>query len=210
MKKNPLHPTGWLWHNHKKKLSFLAIPKSGSNSIRKMTGCLEGPNMKRYPGYKTFSIIREPIDRYISAYIEVLIPSSDYPKGRYRQNLGLTHKLINLCDELKKIKDDIEKFQKFTDYIIEYGFFEPHTEPQTYYLNNIGNIGIYKLENLDYLLKELSIDTVLYENKTESSNIKKTIKEYIKTDLNYFNKVNDLFISDINLYESFNDKKTIK
>jgi len=154
-KKNPLAPTGQLWHNHKLKYSYLAIPKSGSNTLRKMSGCMNGPTLKQHPNYIIFSALREPIERYVSGFIEIMVPAPDYPKCRYHYNLGLSKKMKNYLDTIRKDKNIINVFTTFTDYIVENGFFEVHTEPQNYYL--IKGITLYRLNNLEILMKDLKI-----------------------------------------------------
>jgi len=203
-KKNPLAPTGQLWHNHKLKYSYLAIPKSGSNTLRKMSGCMNGPTLKRHPNYIIFSALREPIERYISGFIEIMVPASDYPKCRYHYNLGLNKNMKNYLDNIRKNKDIINVFTTFTDYIIEKGFFEVHTEPQHYYL--IKGITLYHLDNLEILMKDLKLNKIAYENKTESSDKKEEITNFLCNNDEYKEKIMSLFDKDIKLYNSFKDR----
>ena len=193
--KNVRHPRGWFWHNDKLKYSFLAIPKSASNSIRDITGCLKGPDMIIHPTYKRFTVLREPIKRYISGFLEVMVPSSDYPRGRYlldstginvnKAHLGLDNKMKSYLRSLNN-GSIINVFTAFTDYIIKNGFFEAHTEPQHYYL--INDITLYKLENLDFLLNDFKVKPS-HLNKTESPHIKNEIINFLSTNEEYNNKI---------------------
>ena len=201
--KNKLHRRGLLWHNHKKKYSFLAIPKCASNSIRDMSGCKSKADFKIYPSYKRFTIIREPIARYVSGFIEVMLPASDYPKGRYHYNLGLNNKMKKYLDSLNKEKNIVDTFIKFTNGIIERGFFEVHTEPQHYYI--INDIVIYKLENMNEFIKDFHLKNISFKNKTEFLNEKNKILEFLSND-NFKNKLTTLFKQDITLYNSFDNK----
>jgi hypothetical protein len=205
-KTNILHPPGWLWHNHEKKLSCLSMPKCASNSIRDITDCHDGPNHKHYKDYNVFAVIRNPMDRYISSFMEVMLPASHYPKGRYHDNLGLDENLVHILDSIN-YGDSGARIIRFTDLILEKGFFETHTRPQLYYLEGCGNITLYKLEKISHMLKDFGIEKEVVKNKTESVSIKKELTDILSTDFELCNKVHKLFAKDIELYESFESKK---
>ena len=70
-----------IWVNHDTRLIFLGVPKNASTSIRKSLKFNEGlenqkkslnPKIKELSDYKAFSIIRNPIKRFVSAYYETL------------------------------------------------------------------------------------------------------------------------------------------
>lgn len=197
-----LHPPGWLWHSHEKKLSCLSVPKCASNSIRDMTGCHDGPNHKRYKDYNLFAVIRDPMDRYISAFMEVMLPASHYPKGRYHDNLGLDKNLVRILDSINH-GDSGARIIRFTDLILDKGFFETHTRPQLHYLEGCGNITLYKLEKISRMLEDFGIEKEVVKNKTESAGIKKELTDVLSTDSELRNKLHKLFAKDIELYESF-------
>jgi hypothetical protein len=201
-----LHPPGWLWHNHGKKLSCLSMPKCASNSIRDMTGCHHGPDHNHHKDYNEFAVIRNPIDRYISAFMEVMLPASHYPKGRYHDNLGLDKNMVRILDSINH-GDSAARITQFTDLILEKGFFETHTRPQSYYLEGCGNITLYKLENISHMLEDFGIEKEVVMNKTESVGIKKELTDLLSNDFELHNKVRKLFAKDIELYESFENKK---
>jgi hypothetical protein len=205
-KKNVQHPPGWLWHNNEKKLSCLSIPKCASNSIRDMTGCHDGPNHKHYNDYKIFSVIRDPMKRYISSFMEVMLPASDYPKGRYHDNLGLNKNFIEMLDSINH-GDSSGRIVRFTDIILEKGFFETHTRPQSYYLEGCGDITLYKLEKISHMLEDFGIENEVVKNKTESADIKNELTDMLTTDTELRNKVHRLYAKDFELYESFGSKK---
>jgi hypothetical protein len=113
----------------------------------------------------------------------------------------LSNDVINDLDNINKILDDIEKFKSFTEYIIENGFFEPHTFPQSFYLNNDDRFKIYKMENLDQLSKDLGLGKAPNLNRTSNNAVKKKLLKFLKED-KFVSKIEGLYKEDIKIYNS--------
>ena len=151
--------------------------------------------------------MRNPIKRYVSAYIEIIQDSKQYPGGRYHHNLEISKNKINIIDKIIKSNlTNIEKFIEFTDLILnKWGFFEPHTTPQINYLakNNIlfKNVKIFKLKEKNKIQKFLKLD-LLYSNKCENIKLKKELLNFIKLDNNFKNKLIHLYESDFLIYNN--------
>ena len=206
--KNKIH-NGTLWVNPKCKKGFLGIPKCASNTIKKLLNLrytidVEFPNLNKKIFF--FTIMREPIKRYVSAYIEVIQDCKHYPKGRYHHNLEISKDKINIIDKiLKNNKNDIDKFKKFTNHIIEYGFFEPHTTPQINYLskNNkiLKNIKIFKLNDKTKIETFLKTNLITL-NKCENEELKNKLLYFIKSNNDFKNKIINLYKSDFLIYNN--------
>jgi len=91
------------YNNPEYKVSYLPIPKNGMSSIQRALKSREVDHSDK-PTYATFCILRDPVDRFYSAYHELC------KRGIFKG------KIIDL---LHKIKKD--------------GLFDPHIFPQSYY-----------------------------------------------------------------------------
>ena len=115
------------FNSEKFKLSYLEMPKSACTSIK---AYLECPNDHEpcYADYPIFTVIRDPIKRFASGFIQL------QRQGRSKQS--------STVNEFLKV---IEK----------YGFYERHIVPQSWFLEQ--HAQVYKditLYSLDEYLKE--------------------------------------------------------
>lgn len=122
------HPKGLCYVDERFKLIFVPIPKNASTSVRNMSGLqFYTDNIMAYTQkiaqreYKAFAIIREPVQRFISGYIEVC-----------KRATG---------DSTQTLKKDFywltgrQRFEKFIEEI-EADCFDAHMYPQNYFLCN--------------------------------------------------------------------------
>ena len=58
------------YNSESHKLSYLLIPKCGSTSIQKALGSSE-QNKSYFPKYESFTVVRNPLDRFYSGYHEL-------------------------------------------------------------------------------------------------------------------------------------------
>ena len=200
------------WFNNNLKIGFLAIPKVCSSGIRTQLklsdeNCVNYKNINK--DYEKFTVIREPIKRFVSAYLEIILDTSDYRGGRYKHNINLSKDRINFLDELLKSNlSDEDKFVEYLDLIEnKWFFYEPHCIPQIYYItdkdNNIQkNLNIFKLEYIDELEKFLNTKLEKH-NKCENINLQKKILFYIENNNVIKEKIEKIYSEDIKLYNSF-------
>lgn len=120
------HPKGLCYVSDKLKVIFVPIPKNASTSVRNITGFeFRADNIMAYSenlaagDYKAFAIIREPVPRFISGYIEVCQRASgDSPHILTRDFYWMRGK---------------NRFLKFLEEI-EHDWFDAHLFPQEYFL----------------------------------------------------------------------------
>ena len=97
--------------NHEKKLIFIHIPKNAGTSIIKALGvenlCMDKTieQYKEHYGdywneYKKFTVVREPIDRFISAYKFARMDESGWFSATGEEGLEKHHH-YELCNEMK-------------------------------------------------------------------------------------------------------------
>jgi hypothetical protein len=200
-----------IWINDQLKLAFLCIPKVASSGIRSQFRFIRMSNINELPkDYKVFTLIREPIKRFVSAYIEVVQDCGDYPGGRFKHNLEITNDKIKFLENLMHDKST-DKYQKFNIYIEkiekEWFFFEPHCIPQVIYLtdknNNFHNhLKIFKLETEINELEKILNSKIKQGNKCENNTLKNDLLDYINKNNNIKQRIEKLYKLDIQIYNN--------
>lgn len=182
------------------KFMFINIPKNASTSIRQ---CLKNRQLVEYApikdknSYVKFCIIRNPVDRVISSYSEVLKLRPDGPFYLTKQ-----------MNFFKQRNNPINSFNLFIDEISK-DFYDEHTFPQEIFLKHKG----LTLSDIDV--------TILFENiKTEipkffnkygavvslphawagKIDLKNKLMNYIKENKTIQNKITNLYREDHKLY----------
>ena len=160
---------------HKRKLIFVHIPKNAGTSIIKAMGVENlyiDKTIKEYKNYyrdywnnyKKFTSIRDPIDRFISAYKFARMKESGWFSVTGEEGLGKHHH-YDLCNSM-----DINEY---TSYIYKNPKeFNRWIIPQTFIISNQDNIEIdyfVRYENLHEDLKKIGINNI---EKLNSSKIK--------------------------------------
>ena len=183
--------------NHEKKLIFIHIPKNAGTSIIKAMG-VENLFMDKtieeykehyedyWKEYKKFTVVREPIDRFISAYKFARMDESGWFSATGEEGLEKHHH-YELCNEMN-INEYISYLyknpEKFNRWVI----------PQTFVISNENGereIDYYvRYENLLEDLQKIGIDKI---EKLNSSKIKdeKTI-ELTKKSKNQLYQIYDI------------------
>jgi hypothetical protein len=166
--------------NHEKKLIFIHIPKNAGTSIIKTMG-VENLYMDKtieeykehyqdyWNDYKKFTSIRDPIDRFISAYKFARMKESGWFSATGEESLEKHHH-YDLCNSM-----DINEY---TSYIYKNPKeFNRWIIPQTFHILNKDNeieIDYYvRYENLLEDLKKIGIDAIekLNSSKIDDDNI---------------------------------------
>ena len=183
--------------NHEKKLIFIHIPKNAGTSIIKAMG-VENLFMDKtieeykehyedyWKEYKKFTVVREPIDRFISAYKFARMDESGWFSATGEEGLEKHHH-YELCNEMninEYISYLYKNLEKFNRWIV----------PQTFVISNENGereIDYYvRYENLLEDLQKIGIDKI---EKLNSSKIKdeKTI-ELTKKSKNQLYQIYDI------------------
>ena len=183
--------------NHEKKLIFIHIPKNAGTSIIKAMGvenlCMDKTieQYKEHYGdywneYKKFTVVREPIDRFISAYKFARMDESGWFSATGEEGLEKHHH-YELCNEMN-INEYISYLYKNPEK------FNRWISPQTFIISNENGereIDYYvRYENLLEDLQKIGIDKI---EKLNSSKIKdeKTI-ELTKKSKNLLYQIYDI------------------
>jgi hypothetical protein len=165
--------------NHEKKLIFIHIPKNAGTSIIKAMG-VENLYMDKtieeykehyqeyWNEYTKFTVVRDPIDRFISAYKFARMKESGWFSATGEEGLGKHHH-YELCNELDingYVKYVYDNKKEYTRWII----------PQTFIILNQHNkieIDYYvRYENLLEDLNKIGIDSIEKLNSSKIENDK--------------------------------------
>jgi hypothetical protein len=165
--------------NHEKKLIFIHIPKNAGTSIIKAMG-VENMYMdktieeyKEHYGdywneYKKFTVVREPIDRFISAYKFARMDESGWFSATGEEGLKKHHH-YELCNKMD-INEYTSYFYKNPENFIRW------TLPQTSIISNENGereIDYYvRYENLLEDLQKIGIDKIEKLNSSKIENDK--------------------------------------
>ena len=186
---------------HKRKLIFIHVPKNAGTSIIKAMGPEEVvfdktiEEYKEYYGeywdkYKKFTVVRDPIDRFISAYKYARMKESGWFSATGEEGLKKHHH-YDLCNEM-----DINEYATYT-------YENPYKMdrwicPQTFIIQNenkeIEIDYFVRFENLQEDLSKIGIKNIekLNSSKIEDDSVIQLTKEskiklYDYYDIDYYN-----------------------
>jgi len=185
------HPKGMCWYNND--LCFIGIPKNASSSFRQsfnVGGSLDNylnPKNKKIKDLKLVTVIRNPLDRVISGYLETI--------KRCEKN--------TINKKFFKMAESKERFIEFLNEL-EIGFFDCHIEKQCFYMtDNDNNLLPFDLiidfYEFDDSVKKLNKNPI----RTNVSQIdkKKMVKDYLDDTL--ISRINNIYKEDFELYKKF-------
>lgn len=188
--------------------SFLNIPKNASSTLRRLFDFgnnrvkMQDKDDKIFHSRITFTVIRNPIDRFISGYSEVLKCRHDGPH-EYTKSLPFF-----------KIKDPnlkLKRFETFIDNICD-NLYDEHIKPQKFYLNDIKVQYYILFDNLEIevndMLRENNFQTLNFEKRWNTGFENKDIyKDLIFSNDHILNKIKELYKKDFELYENLKNKR---
>ena len=195
------------WVSDKNKLVFFVIPKNASTSIRNTTLFKNCSNRTTFEdveykikneNYSTFAVLREPVERFISAYHEVVRghrEDNPYDTARDKQFI--------------KFDEEPKRFNLFLKEIESSGFFDSHLKPQMHFLTDANNEQI-EIKNYlffnniveDFYTFSSSIGSpiILPDRNSYLKKGKKNLLDYVLNDKKSLDFINKFYKDDIIFY----------
>lgn len=173
------------------KLLFVAIPKNCSTSVRKATSN-KAPihldqNKGRVSEYHKFCIIRNPITRFVSGYMETC--------KRRGKILGKTyHRFSNPLEKFKRFVDEITE-EIFDIHVIEQAFFLQSFEIDYFLLFEKIEEDIHRVNQI--FNKQLELQ---HQHRTAQRVLREELVKQIYSDSRLQSKVEKYLEDDLNLY----------
>lgn len=160
------------WISDKHRLNFLGIPKCASTSIRRMLDIDTELDWQKEPkkGFKTFTVIRDPIDRFRSGYIE----------ARKRQTLP--YGVNNVTEAIEYLYGRMD-------------FFDEHLALQSDYLHGANGVKVFMMNNFKKELEKLTgtkiedyrLNSTIWKPELTDKNIE-MLKDIYEEDFQLFQK----------------------
>jgi hypothetical protein len=192
-------------------LIYIGNPKTGSSSIHQLLGGynanlfdLEKKNLLQ--GNLVFSVLRHPLTRFISGYLEILY---------YLHLFGKEYEHISYYEELLFIKDENRRFEKFVS-LCEQQLLDIHVMKQTFFLTDFNNqlfpiddILLFESLNFDFnklcAKKNIQLTLGIYNQKSNIS-VNRCIFQ-LKNDSDLTTRINRIYDEDYELYFSVLKRK---
>lgn len=142
---NFLHRPGFVYVDHERRVIFIPIPKNGSTTIRKLR-CfdfqveqLNPQSLSEYSSYSYFTVLRDPVERFISSYLE----------ARHRGYNNISMDFIFEANLYKSISGCLEQLNRRV--------FDPHFQTQVSLLEFFESqeVDFLDFANLDQELQNL-------------------------------------------------------
>ena len=197
--------------NEELNLVFINIPKNSSTAIRGSIPLIIEEYNDSHKYYIKFLVIRNPFDRIISSYFEVI---------KLRRDTGNTSEITkNKTFYLNKNPIELSFYSFVKDLYIN-GFYEDHTFPQIEYLRKKGiniednTLNILLFENIhpDFanftgkiLGKSIELQNVHY--MISSKKKAATLKTAIKCFPALYSMISEIYKEDIEMYKYFKKLK---
>jgi|TARA_R110000787_G_scaffold10472_6_gene35551 hypothetical protein len=192
------------------KFILINIPKNASTSVRNALSLHRREpfsNETKNSGHKKIVVIRDPVKRVVSSYMELIKLRKDGP-----------HLETSGSEWFKLHQTNSEKsFKLFIDYI-EDRLYDSHIHTQCDYINKKG----LSIEDMDYILLfeyldrdfndmcgDLGINKKLkWDNKSKLNVIKNKIKKLVKEDVGLIDKIKKIYSEDFTLYNKVKKMKS--
>lgn len=184
------HPKGMCWYNDD--ICFIGVPKNASSSFRQSFGVggpdnYLNPKNKKIKDLKLVTVIRDPLDRVISGYLETIKRSEKNTVNK----------------KFFKIGESKDRFIEFLNEL-EVGFFDCHIEKQYFYMTDNDN----NLLPFDLIIDfgEFGSGVKSLNKNPITTNISPTgkknmVKDYLDDVL--IGRINSIYKEDFELYKRF-------
>lgn len=186
----------------KAKFVFINIPKNASTSIRNL---LRGCTFANYSELTDLSnrislcLIRDPIPRAISGFLELLKLRGDGPSKVTRDS------------DFFKIRKDLGKsFESFLEFLSDDNFYDQHIFPQFVFLEHKGLtiaqiaqvflVGESKDKLLEYF-KQFTPKIAIPKAWASNSKKKQTLKDHVAANPQVREKILEIYAKDNELYQ---------
>lgn len=187
------------------KMGFILIPKNGTSSVRNTYNLTNLNNMGAFnaPNKKVFAIIRNPLERFITGYIETFI----------RYHTPKAYPDLGYLGQYMKIKNERNRIKKFMLDCRDSGV-EAHVEHQSNFFKEFtpDNLMIfdYKLEDdLKQFMKSINNEyNPLTRGITNANPKKEQVFKHLDREL--LDIYHDVFKEDIQMYLYFLQLRKIK
>ena len=193
--------------NNEEKYVFINISKNASTSLSKtLKFTTFGEYKDIVSNYYKFIILRDPVYRSISSYLELIKLRKDGPY------------LITEKSEWFKEKNLLKSFSMFLDYIND-NFYDSHIYPQITYLSDKG----LSIDDMDCVLlheniKEDYVSLIKSSNRIKpvstlkklqtGENIKKKkLTEFVSSNNEMQEKIRNIYKEDNIIYNTFKEKE---
>jgi len=193
------HDKGWCWYNLDNNICFIGVPKNASTSIR------NGFNLNKMDNYfslsdgvksnlKLITVLRDPLDRLVSAYLEVIIRVHDSPKT-------IGKKFFHMSESIDRFREFITELEQDT--------YDAHVEHQRFYItdNEDKLLPFFKIlsfknleEDLIDLKKSISLTTQIPHLNKKNNLQKNMVYNYLKMDNDLLERIKILYKKDYILY----------
>ena len=208
--------TPWCLINKANKYIFIHIPKNASTTIRGMVqfdgnnAMVNYNNIKNPENYFKFIVIRNPVDRAISSYLEI---SKLRPDG----NSNITRH-----SDWFKEPDKEKSFRMFLEYISKDNFYtiDRHASPQIDWIKNKN----LTLDDMDVTLLNDTLDddlnTMITTNKNiktkrnnlvrmnvGKSGIKQKLKKFVAANVDVQDRIREIYAEDAKMYDELKKKQ---
>jgi hypothetical protein len=202
------HFKGKVWVSDENKAIFFGIPKNASASVLQAFGqnsqdFLYYDDIKKIPKYQNytrFTILRQPLRRFVSSYLDIVKTADQYP---------------DICGRpFYQIKDPIAQFRTFV-WDIQSDLYDSRIERQWYFVSNATNARL-NLDIQHFLIFEKlekdakrKIDLVVKFLKSPLEPEKELLLEHLKVDHELRGRINAIYLQDWKLYHDRNTHSSL-
>lgn len=186
------------WINEDEKIIFFGLQKNGSTSIRqnlKLVKRVDLNNLKKglYDDFIMFTVIREPLDRFASGFVETI------ERAMKTQNGVRSKKFFNIPEFDRKVEMFITECEE--------DFFDGHIRPQStslFFQLKPKNGIIINFHNMNKDLIKHNIVSegfnLMVVNKSKKPNDKLRVKQLLNSREDLVNRLKTLYEKDFNIY----------